>query len=279
MTNANTILLTLLSTIVLLGGCANRNNKLPGVFSAEGSERGEWLCEAGKSSDDWDCIQSEDIKPKLAERAARKPTVTPAQPPAVPSGPDFGDTQIEQSSGPLPQSSQPLPQTLPQTLPEPVPQNLPQALPQPTPQPNAARRPQPEKDTPLTTHAADKADKPSGLPTYAQLAYRPPDPVRIIDLPEQFYAAQLLAVSTKKQIEDFVIAQDLYNMSAARIERDGQFLYVLLLGVYETEDNARLAVASMPEEVQQMKPWVRPIGGLQEAMLKADRLASTASVR
>ncbi len=101
--------------------------------------------------------------------------------------------------------------------------------------------------------------------------------MRIIDLPEDFYAAQVLSVSTKSQIEDFVVANDLYNMSAARIEQDGQILYVLLLGVYESKNTALEAVRHMPAKVRDLDPWVRPIVGLQESMLKADQLAARAS--
>jgi len=103
--------------------------------------------------------------------------------------------------------------------------------------------------------------------------------VRIIDLPKNFYAAQLLAVSTKKQIEDFVIAENLYNMSAARIARNDRVLYVLLMGVYQSKEIAEQAVALMPQKVLSMEPWIRPIGGLQNAMIRGDQLAATAGIQ
>ena len=75
------------------------------------------------------------------------------------------------------------------------------------------------------------------------------------------------------------MAQNLYNMSAARIEQNGQVLYVLLLGVYESKEIAQSAVAVMPTEVQSLKPWIRPIEGLQDAMMRGDQLAATAGIQ
>ncbi len=112
-------------------------------------------------------------------------------------------------------------------------------------------------------------------PAYVSLSYRPDQPQRLTDLPDSFYTAQLFAVSTKAQIEDFVTAEGLYNMSATRIEKDGELLYVLLLGVYATEDKARMAVASMPVKVRELDPWVRPIKHLQQAMLRAEKILGT----
>ena len=311
--------------LVAMAGCAARSER--GVSgAADGTQAGgAWVCEAGKTADDWDCIQSENIEPILSELEARKAqeakeaqqiTQKQAQelenrrnleqplPGPGPLGANAPDAPLDPLStaierleepGSFPSSTAPIPPTQPQIPQAELPQTeLPQAELPPADPPQAAppppgdgqtstsdttnRAPAAAKNRPLTT-----AQKPvdqlarSQEPSYAEYAYRPKEPVRIIDLPEDFYAAQLLAVSTKAQIEDFVVANDLYNMSAARIERDGQILYVLLLGVYESKEIALKAVENMPSDVRDLNPWVRPIDGLQDSMTRADRLMTTAS--
>jgi len=318
------VLLTGLASLLALSACGSRgDNQTPGAASAQGAQgKGDWVCEAGKAADDWDCIQTENIEPVLSELEARR--VEKARQEAQRRASDLETTREPGKSDELQQS---LPSistlgpngTLPpgesistsrQSIPAPnggstTPPTPPGYIPT-TPQPiidqDADKRPSPEQEStepgqpnnsgasatqaravenrPLTTAPEPGAQAQRRQePAYARFAYRPAEPVRIIDLPADFYAAQLLAVSTKAQIEDFVVAKDLYNMSAARIEREGQILYVLLLGVYESKDLALQAVAHMPEEVRDLKPWVRPVDGLQDSMTRADRLTATASSR
>ena len=315
--------LTVLACLLVVSACNSRGiNGANGAIGSQG--KGDWVCDAGKAADDWDCIQTEDIAPVLSELEARKSreaeqqakvleqALTPDQTRALsqtepvlsaptPDNPSAAITPFQAPPSPTDLSQTVPTQTVPsqtaptQTVPSqtslegsPVP--LPPGsftTPQPIIDPAAHTRPKPIPEPPLATEPAPApklttAEKPAAQvdsreePTYAEFAYRPPEPVRIIDLPEEFYAAQLLAVSTKQQIEDFVIEKDLYNMSAARIEREGQILYVLLLGVYETEEIALKAVALMPKDVRELNPWVRPIVGLQESMTKAEQLMANA---
>ena len=261
-----------LTALLLIAGCNSRGDNSQSSSATDNPNKGDWLCEAGKAADDWDCIQTENIEPLLAERQARRkaePAASSAAAQAV--LPDTPQPLLDPAAPPLP-GSQALPSPAEQTAPEPssVPELSVPELSAPEPS-----EPEPAEPPPLTTASPERNQEPA----YAALAYRPDEPVRIIDLPEDFYAAQLLAVSTKAQIENFVIEQDLYNMSAARIEREGQILYVLLLGVYETKDRALSAVQQMPDAVRVLKPWVRPIDGLQDAMVRADRLTATAKAR
>ena len=319
--------LTVLACLLVVSACNSRGiNGANGAIGSQG--KGDWVCDAGKAADDWDCIQTEDIAPVLSELEARKSreaeqqakvleqALTPDQTRALsqtepvlsaptPDNPSAAITPFQAPPSPTDLSQTVPTQTVPsqtaptQTVPSqtslegsPVP--LPPGsftTPQPIIDPAAHTRPKPIPEPPLATAPAPApapapklttAEKPAAQvdsreePAYAEFAYRPPEPVRIIDLPEEFYAAQLLAVSTKQQIEDFVIEKDLYNMSAARIEREGQILYVLLLGVYETEEIALKAVALMPKDVRELNPWVRPIVGLQESMTKAEQLMANA---
>lgn len=106
-------------------------------------------------------------------------------------------------------------------------------------------------------------------PAYWHLAYKPNMETRVIDLPADMFAVQLIAVSTRKQVEEFVEHYDLWDMTAVKVSRDSKPLYVLIPGVYKSRIDAQTAVESLPQSVQQLKPWIRPLGGLQDAMRDA----------
>lgn len=119
-----------------------------------------------------------------------------------------------------------------------------------------------------TTGASSKSWQ---LSEYTRLAYKPSEETRVIDMPSSLFAVQLLAVSTKQQVEDFAQRHNLYDLTAVRIEQKGKSLYVLIPGVYKSREDAEAAVASLPKEIQAMKPWIRPLDGLQEAMRRVQR--------
>jgi septal ring-binding cell division protein DamX len=111
-------------------------------------------------------------------------------------------------------------------------------------------------------------------PKYARLAYRPAQSTRLLDVPDTFWTVQLIALSSKQALETYARRQRLGRMSAARIARNGQLYYALLLGVYETEEIAREATVDLPEPLNQLALWVRPLVSLQRAILEGNRLAA-----
>ncbi|MFK7733845.1 MAG: SPOR domain-containing protein [Pseudomonadales bacterium] len=118
--------------------------------------------------------------------------------------------------------------------------------------------------------AADKPD-------YWQHAYKPSQETHVIDLPADMFAVQLIAVSTRKQVEAFVELHNLWDMTAVKVSKAGKPLYVLIPGVYKSRVDAESAVASLPVSVQQLKPWIRPLGGLQQAMRDAKKTSYAVS--
>jgi len=118
----------------------------------------------------------------------------------------------------------------------------------------------------------------ANLPPHIALSYRPDKPVAILDLPAEFYAVQLVAVSTKGNLEDFASKHKIQGMSAARVWNGDQLFYVLLLGIYETRTNAEAAISSLAPPFDKMKPWVRSLDSLQQSMLQADKVAGTSEI-
>ncbi|MFW6093189.1 MAG: SPOR domain-containing protein [Pseudomonadota bacterium] len=119
------------------------------------------------------------------------------------------------------------------------------------------------------------------MPEYVRLAYQGGEEggeaVSIAELPGEFYAVQLLAMSSREALESYVAQRQLDHVSAARVERDGRLYYTLLLGVYETEELARRAAAERPAALAGTTPWIRSVSSLQSAMTRGDALARSAA--
>ena len=112
------------------------------------------------------------------------------------------------------------------------------------------------------------------LPAYRRLAYRPGREVAFTDLPDEFYAVQLLALASPEAVERFVADTKVPDLAAARVERDGRLFYVLLLGIYRDRPDAARAAEHLPAELGDLTPWIRPLYTLKQAMLRADQLAA-----
>ena len=241
-----------LALIMIVGlaliGCASRGNGNgpdDGVVArVEDNDQQDWFCTPGESPDAWECLRGEPTTirppPSRAERAVEDTQAT-----VEPEFDPFDDV--------------PTPPAAPSTG---VPSNPPGIQ-----EGGAVEPPNPTRTGEKPQSAAE-----SGEPGYAKLAYRPDRPTPILDLPSEFFAAQLFAVSTRQQVEDFVQRENLYNMTAAQVEHQGKLYYVLLLGVYETVETAEQAISAMPATVKTLDPWVRPIAGLQAAMRRAEAL-------
>ena len=104
---------------------------------------------------------------------------------------------------------------------------------------------------------------------YRQLAHGGDAQADLLTLPANFYALQLLAMSSQEALDGFATEQGLRDTISTRVARDGNVFYVLLAGIYEDQDAAERALASLPPAVQALPPWIRPLGLLQRAMRQA----------
>ena len=62
------------------------------------------------------------------------------------------------------------------------------------------------------------------------------------------------------------------GLSATQIESEGELLYILLLGIYESFEQAQQASSELPAQLAGFEPWIRRLGPLQAAMLRAEQL-------
>lgn len=133
----------------------------------------------------------------------------------------------------------------------------------------AALAPEATSSRPQVTPAAVSSAE--AMPAYIRLAYRPERPVSILDLPEDFSAVQLIAVSSREALEKYAAQSNMRGMSAARILRGDKLFYVLLLGIYETRERAERAIVELPPPFDVHTPWIRSVESIQKAMIAADR--------
>lgn len=158
----------------------------------------------------------------------------------------------------------------------PKPSRLPSSQPKQSQEPESALF---EATDPPPASTPTAAGQPSGpqpsepQPLYRQLSYQPDKPAAILDLPEDFYAVQLVALSSKESLEQYAREHKLAGMSAARIWSDDQLFYILLLGIYETKVDAERAADSLSGTLAAVNPWIRTLGSLQRAMVEAETQA------
>ena len=112
----------------------------------------------------------------------------------------------------------------------------------------------------------------SSTPLYQRLSYRPDRPTALKDLPGSFYAIQVIALSSKEDLERFTVDNDLPPMTGAVVEKDGKRFYVLFAGIYPDRETAERAARTLPEEFSAHGPWVRSVESLQAAMARAEQL-------
>jgi septal ring-binding cell division protein DamX len=230
-TLTNVLIIVLVFAVVpALTGCAKDTS--PTTLLAQPVKTHEpWFCQTGESTKAWDCVQDLDLSNK--PQPIRKPPERVPSREATPAVPPV--SEFAQSRPPRPEPSV-----------------------------------QPIKPAPQTKQPVKQASTPRNLPKYIRLAYRPEQATSLIDLPAEFWAVQLIALSNKQALESYARKQGLRGLSAAKINKKGALFYVLLLGIYETKAIAQEAISDLGPAFD--KPWIRSLGSLQSAMLDAEQL-------
>lgn len=238
-------MLRVISCIVLCGlaGCLSRDPAPVAPIDLPNKPGADWFCEMHPNGEEWICVQDEELArhPKPSRLPQPKPEPTPVveQPPPAPVRPV---TPVNEPAASLSEPAESAPGSV-----TPAPASSPQ-------------------------QSSERA------PKHVRLAYKPDKPVSIVELPPDLYAVQLVAMSSRDALAGFVSDNRLRGMSAARVANDGQVFYVLLLGIYETAAIANEAVEDIPPPLNKLSPWVRRLGSLQHAMIRADEITDNSSL-
>ncbi len=239
-------MLRVISCIILCGlaGCTSRAPAPVAPVNLPNKPGADWFCEMHPNGEEWICVRDEELArhPKPSRLPVPEPEPTPAveQPPQTPVEPV---TPVNEPAASLSEPAESAPSSV--------------QTPEPAPSPR---------------QSSERA------PKHVRLAYKPDKPVNIIELPPDLYAVQIVAMSSRDALEDFVSDNRLRGMSAARVANDGQVFYVLLLGIYETAAIANEAIEDIPPPMDKLSPWVRRLGSLQHAMIRADEITDNSSL-
>lgn len=93
------------------------------------------------------------------------------------------------------------------------------------------------------------------------------DEKHLLTLPGEYYTLQIMGSYKLSDLINFVREHGLkdkaYTFHTYYMDKDW---YVLIYGVYKTEDEALNAIKTLPPEIQRLKPWVRTIASVVEAI-------------
>lgn len=85
--------------------------------------------------------------------------------------------------------------------------------------------------------------------------------------PREKYTIQLIAGQNEARLKQFVEQNQLQEQVAfVPSSRDGQPWYTLVYGSFDTRDDAKLALKTLPAAVKSNGPWVRLFGEIQALM-------------
>ena len=87
-------------------------------------------------------------------------------------------------------------------------------------------------------------------------------------LSDDSYAIQLIALQTMEGVEAFIMKHNLISSKTVMIRSEGEDLYAVILGIYESESRAQtLANEWQAKHNPSSTPWVRNLGPLKRAMV------------
>jgi septal ring-binding cell division protein DamX len=230
------ILLLSLTTALLLG-CSSTGSK--NTASANGGDNNEpqsWFCEGAldNDSEDWACLKL--TNQEIAQRTAES------------ERPKTKEAKAEQKA----KAEVPLAAT----------SDLPLVRSTTGYQTNKSIRPVAEE-----IPAID-----ASTPLYISLAYQPAVSTSLLELPEAFWAIQIMALQDEDALIRFVADKQLVGVSRAKIASKGRQFYTLILGVYESKSIAEEAWASRPQSISYLQPYYRSLVSLQRAIRNGENL-------
>ncbi len=96
----------------------------------------------------------------------------------------------------------------------------------------------------------------------------------LLTIPTDHFAVQLIAMANQGLVDEFLLEHPLDAPINVTLAHEGEIYHVVLLGIYASYPAAEAAVASRPQSVIDIEPWIRPMNSVQSAIREADALAS-----
>ena len=252
----NTALRTLSVCLLLLTFAACSSSGGGNEARPESSEA--WFCQIDETGEGWDCVRDDELaRSPVPRRLPTPPGAEPAVAPVI--EPVVALTPAEPAEDPELTADSAQAET-----------------PAPAPDESIA-----EATAVAVAASVEEAPQPITSPTppeqprHLSLAYQPGTQKELTELPGDLFVVQLVAMDSYEKLASFRDVNELNDLTAVRVEKDGELFYVLILGVYESEAIARDASAELPDALAGTQPWIRKLGSLQTAIIRADNLATS----
>ncbi len=98
---------------------------------------------------------------------------------------------------------------------------------------------------------------------------------RLLEMPEESFAVQLIALDNRQLAEAFVEKHRLEDALIVQLAREDHFYYVVILGLHDTFAEAQAHAETRPSSLADIKPWIRSLGSIQAAIRQAESLLAT----
>lgn len=221
----------------------------------------------GRSSTDASAESAEELthEPPVAATSPVKPRPRPEAPPAadpLESGSEATTVAVEET-------------VVTSTVTEPPPESTPVA---PSTQVRDIPRPRPRPEPPPISRVAAVETPAADVESAPQETAPPPAPA---DAPSPFaevrredwfrqrspgeYVIQLLVSSEEKKLQSYIASQR-FPAPPAYYERSGKGTYVLVLGPYADQREARQAISGLSRNLRRNEPWVRSMASVQQEL-------------
>ncbi len=123
----------------------------------------------------------------------------------------------------------------------------------------------PASRTPVTAPAAaqPKATASAAAPSASASRATAGDVNALKSAPGSHYTLQLSSSSNYNNLNSWAKKSNLKSYVVYQTTRNGQPWYVLVSGVYASQDEAKRAVSALPADVQAKNPWTKPLRQVQ----------------
>lgn len=88
----------------------------------------------------------------------------------------------------------------------------------------------------------------------------------LADQPENYFAVQVVASSSMKNLQNFAQAHGISDQWVAETSVNGKNWYVLMSGVYPDKQQAQAALDDMRTRLD-TNPWIRTVGSVKSVMV------------
>jgi len=131
----------------------------------------------------------------------------------------------------------------------------------------------PTRPRPQPPVEAEAPREPPASPTPREESEKPPAPADgaawLLAADPRHYTVQLLGASRAAFVHQFIAAHELEGRAVLiKTRRKGKDWFVLLYGTYPTKQEARAALANLPDTLKEASPWLRSIASLRPATVE-----------